>query len=79
MNVKLVNIITRTNDSKTLVTHLLRKCRLNLIAQYVIQIKNEIMTNMSVKSIGRAKNINFGILAHVLVSIASIKKVLLMI
>ena len=37
------------------------------------------MTNMSVKSIGRAKNINFGILAHVLVSIASIKKVSLMI
>ena len=55
VNVKVLNMITRTNEAKTLVKHISCecKCKFNLTTCNVIQIKNGMMinVNVSVKSI----------------------------
>ena len=65
-------MITRINEAKTLIKHILcaSKCKL----QHVIQMKDEIMTivNISVKNIARAKAFIIGILELEFVSIVSI-------
>ena len=65
-------MITRINESKTLIKHILcaSKCKL----QHVIQMKDEIMiiVNISVKNIARAKKFIVGILELEFLSIVSI-------
>ena len=72
--VKAFKMIKNKNEGKTLVF-----VNASPIVQHVIQFKNGIMkyVNVNVKVIASAKKIIVVILAHVLVRIASILKVLL--
>ena len=73
-NIKAFNIITRTNEAKTLVNIFHVIVNTNSIEQHVIQISNGILkhVNVNVKIIVSAKKIIVVILAHTLVRIASI-------
>ena len=73
-NVKAFNIITRTNETKTLVNIFHVIVNTNSIEQHVTQITNEIIihVNVNVKIIVSVKKIIVVILAHTLVRIASI-------
>ena len=73
-NVKAFNIITRTNEAKTLANIFHVIVNTNSIEQHVTQISNGIIkhVNVNVKIIVSAKKIIVVILAHTLVRIASI-------
>ena len=72
VDVRLFNMITKINETKTSVEHISCdcKCKFNITSQ----IKNGIMkdVNVSVKIIVLAKNIITGILPHVLMKILGI-------
>ena len=76
VNVKVLNMITRINEAKTLVKHVSCNFIANAhsIVKHVIQIKNGIMVNanVSVKSITRVKKIIIEILVHVFLRIVGI-------
>ena len=72
INVKVFNMITNKNETKSKnIFHV--NVNVNSIVQHVIQIKNGVIkrANMNAKIIVRAKIIMVGILANVLVRIAS--------
>ena len=67
INVKVVSMITRINEAKTLVKQNSFYVNENSIVQHAIQIKSGIIiiANVSAKSIARAKKIKDEILVHV--------------
>ena len=77
-SVKVVNVIRRINEVKTLLNIVHVAVNTNLIVQHVIEAKNGITiinANVIVKSIARAKKIKIGIAAHVYLRIIGISKV----
>ena len=79
INVKTFNMITKKNEAKTITNIFHVIVNANSLVQHVVQIKNGIMkhVNVSVKIIAHAKKIITGILAHALVKIVNVQKVLL--
>ena len=67
-------MITRTNETKTLVKHISFYCKCKFNSTTCNSFQNGIMihANMSVKGIAHAKMIVVGILAHTFVKVAGI-------
>ena len=67
-------MITNKNEAKPITEHISCDCNANSTGQYVIQIKNGIIThvNVNVKIIVSVKTIIVGILAYVFVRLVSI-------
>ena len=70
LNLSVLNMITRINESKTLTNHMSFECKY----KFVIQVKSRIMINGDAikKKIIYVKNIIFGILLHVVAKIVII-------
>ena len=70
INVKVFDMIARTNEAKTMIIHAHMIANANSTVQLAVQIKNRKMkhVNVSVKAIAHAKTIIVGILGHVFVT-----------
>ena len=68
VNLKVFNLLTRINESKTLVKHIHAIVDANLMVRNVNQTKNGKMISVDVSYVVHAKKI-VGILAHVFVKI----------
>ena len=74
INVKVFDMIARTNEAKTMIIHVHMIANANSTVQLAVQIKNRKMkhVNVSVKLIVHAKTIIVGILGHVFVKMVSL-------
>ena len=74
LNLSVFDMITGTNESKTLAKHLPCECKCRFDGKNVIEINGGIMTHVDVtaKRIIYAKKIMFGILLHVIMIMENI-------